>query len=126
MNPAFVDTSALLAIAFGEAGGASTIQRLATFDALHASDLVVAELWSAFKRERRDVDLSLIAPLHVVIPGRSLGAEISRVLEAGYVRGADCWHLATALYLASDPSELTFITLDERQGAVAKALGFTT
>lgn len=96
------------------------------FESLQASDLIVAELWSAFKRERRETDPSLIAPLHVVIPGRSLDAEISRVLDAGYVRGADCWHLATALYLAPDPSELTFITLDARQREVAVALGFAT
>ena len=72
------------------------------------------------------VDTRLFDELEVVFPPRTLGPEITRVLEAGYVRGADCWHLATALYLAPDPSELTFITLDERQGAVAKALGFAT
>jgi hypothetical protein len=42
------------------------------------------------------------------------------------VRGADCWHLATALYLAPDPGELTFVTLDAHQQSVAKSLGFRT
>ena len=41
--------------------------------------------------------------------------EISMVVGSGYVKGADLWHLATALYAADDPGELTFITLDERQ-----------
>jgi hypothetical protein len=41
-------------------------------------------------------------------------------------RGADCWHLATALYLSPDPSALTFLTLDLAQRHVAKALGFQT
>ena len=46
------------------------------------------------------------------------------VFEAGYLRGADAWHLATALYLTPDPGELTFLTLDERQGDIASKLGF--
>ena len=61
-----------------------------------------------------------------IIPDRPLSPEIGRVLTAGYVRGADCWHLATALYLAEDPSELVFLTLDARQKDVALALGFGT
>ena len=101
-------------------------RRLATFDVVHASDLLEAELRSACRRDQVAVDTRLFDELEVVFPPRTLGPEIMRVLEAGYVRGADCWHLATALYLAPDPSELTFITLDERQGAVAKALGFAT
>jgi hypothetical protein len=45
---------------------------------------------------------------------------------AGYLRGADCWHLATALYLAPNPSDLTFLTLDDTQRKIAKTLGFRT
>jgi hypothetical protein len=48
----------------------------------------------------------------------------THLLDAGYVRGADCWHLATALYLAPDAGDLVFLTLDLRQRAVAKTLGF--
>jgi hypothetical protein len=58
------------------------------------------------------------------LPDRPLTGEIARVLAAGYVRGADCWHLATALYLTDDPSSLTFLTVDERQKSVAVSLGF--
>jgi len=46
------------------------------------------------------------------------------VLPEGHVRGADCWHLAAALDLAEDPGAITFLTLDERQAAVARSLGF--
>jgi hypothetical protein len=69
------------------------------------------------------------APADRQARGRGLKAaraEISRVLDAGYVRGADCWHLAAALYLAEDPAHLSFPALNERQGAVAAALGFRT
>ena len=53
----------------------------------------------------------------------ALTSEISMVVEAGYLRGADLWHLASALYLTPDPKEVTFITLDERQAEVARGLG---
>jgi hypothetical protein len=46
------------------------------------------------------------------------------VLGAGCLRGADCWHLATALYVADDPGAMAFITLDTAQRRTAKALGF--
>lgn len=46
------------------------------------------------------------------------------VLEAGYARGADLWYLATTLYMAADPAEVTFVTLDQQQRGVAIALGF--
>jgi hypothetical protein len=51
---------------------------------------------------------------------------MSRVLEVGYLGGADLWHLACALYLVEDPPEMSFITLDDRQGTVAAGLGFET
>jgi len=53
-----------------------------------------------------------------------VGARKPRALEAGDVRGADCWHLATALYVAPEPSELAFLTLDLAQRKVVRALGF--
>jgi hypothetical protein len=59
-----------------------------------------------------------------VLPDRPLGGEIGVVLSAGYLRGADLWHLASALYLAGNPRNLPFITLDERQEVVARKLGF--
>jgi hypothetical protein len=49
---------------------------------------------------------------------------MTRVLSAGYARGADCWHLATALYVATDPSEMAFVTLDSAQSKIARKLGF--
>jgi len=45
-------------------------------------------------------------------------------LEVGYLRGADLWHLATALYITEDPAQITFMTLDKSQQAVASKLGF--
>lgn len=99
-------------------------RQLAAFNTVFASDLLEAELRSACRREKVDMEMRLLDELEIVFPTRTLSLEITRVLDAGYVRGADCWHLATALYLAPDPGQLTFVTLDERQREVAKTLGF--
>jgi predicted nucleic acid-binding protein len=122
--PAFVDTSAILAIAFREADAQQVAARLERFATVYAADLLEAELRSACTRDDRALDERILAPLRVVYPPRSLKAEIVRVLAAGYLRGADCFHLAVALSLAPDPRELTFLTLDKRQREVAAALGF--
>jgi predicted nucleic acid-binding protein len=123
---AYVDTSCLVAIAFGEKGATALARSLDGFDELFASNLLEAELRATFKREGVIVDQDILSAVSWVVPDRPLSREISTVLEAGPVRGADCWHLATALFLAEDPSEIAFLTLDSRQKAVAKALGFRT
>ena len=126
MRIAFVDSSCIVAIALGERAGRSVLADLVSFDRLFAAPLLEAELRCALSREsiaEPEVDLS---DLQWILPGRALTAEISRVLRTGYVRGADCWHLACALYLAPEPGEATFLTLDLTQRKVAKALGFQT
>ena len=55
---------------------------------------------------------------------RPLTAEFERMVDAGYLRGADLWHLTNALFLAPERRGLTFLTLDRRQRAVAAQLGF--
>lgn len=101
-------------------------RRLSRFDRVLSSTLLEAELWSALVREGREPTDSFSSAVELVIVDRPLSAEISRVLDAGYLRGADCWHVATALYVAPDPAMLTFLTLDASQRTVAKALGFRT
>ena len=61
-----------------------------------------------------------------VIPNRSLGPEFEMALDVGYVRGADLWHIATALYMPYDPPSVSFLSLDQQQRTVAAALGFQT
>lgn len=126
MATAYVDTSVVIAIAFGEAGADTLARRMNAFGERLAANLLEAEFRSAHAREGRAPDLSLLASLTWVTPSRPLSDEIGRVLEAGRVRGADCWHLATALYLDPAANSLTFLTLDNRQKVAAKALGFRT
>jgi predicted nucleic acid-binding protein len=124
MNAAYVDTSCLVAIAFGETGGQALARRIASLDRVFASNLLEAELRATFVRERVPADHPLLGRITWVLPDRPLGKEIGVVLAAGYLRGADLWHVASALFLAGDPRDLPFITLDERQQVVARKLGF--
>lgn len=126
MTIAYVDTSCIVAAAFGEREAAAIVRRLTQFDRVLSSPLLEAELFSALRREGREISDAWSASVEYVIVDRPLGPEVSRVLKAGYLRGADCWHLATALYLAAEPGQLAFVTLDAAQRKVAKALGFMT
>ena len=127
MKVAFVDTSCLAAIAFDERTSARVQRQLATFDGLAAAPLLEAELRAALRREGSTGSAQLeelLEAVQWVAADRPLSAEIATVLAAGYVRGADCWHLATALYFSPDAADISFLTLDARQGEVARALGF--
>lgn len=124
MKSAYVDTSCLVAIALGERGATTLERRLGEFDSLVSSNLLEAELRAALRRERLDGADEVLRDLVWILPDRPLAAEIATVFSAGYVRGADCWHLATALYLAPEPGALSFVTLDTRQREVAGLLGF--
>ena len=124
MSVAYVDTSALVAVAFDERGAAALARRLDACSRLLSSNLLEAELRAAFSREGHRFEPRLISGIEWVLPDRPLTHEFERVLQVGYLRGADLWHIATALYLARDPSGISFVTLDGRQRTVAAALGF--
>ena len=124
MSVAYVDSSALIAIAFAESRGGSSLANLLTFDRVIASNLLEAEVRSAFAREGLRFQLSPGLDIEWIFPDRPLTSEFARVLQAGYLRGADLWHVATALYVAVDLGEMFFVTLDGRQREVARTLGF--
>jgi uncharacterized protein with PIN domain len=119
-----VDSSAIVAVALGESSALKVRAQLADALKIRASALLEAEVRSACRREGREVAPAVLARIELVHPSRPLTDEINRVLDAGLLTGADCWHLAIALYVAPDPQEMTFLTLDERQHEVAKKLGF--
>jgi len=120
----YVDTSVLLAIVFAERDFEALGAELAEFDHLVSSNLLEAEFRAALKRE--DVDEAAedsLASLDCVFPHEPLSTEVSEVLEAGYARGADVWHLACALWVNKQVGGLQFLTLDSRQGDLARAVG---
>lgn len=126
MRVAYLDTSALVAVLFGEPEAKRVRPVFEKVETFVSSNLLEAELLSAAQRE--GVALDELGPalsrIRWLIPDRPLHGEMREVLAAGPVRGADLWHLACALYLAPNPHELLFLTLDKAQSKVAAALGF--
>ncbi len=124
MSVAYVDTSVLTAIAFDEPGAAALARRLDEFERLISSNLLDAELRASFAREGLRFEERAVAGIEWILPDRPLAPEFAAALDTGYLRGADPWHVAVALCVHPDPDGLSFATLDTRQGAAAKTLGF--
>jgi len=125
MKLAYVDTSYIVAIAFGEPGAGTLAARMKGFDRLFSSNLLEAEFRSALLREKvSDPGRHFLSWITWIYPNRPLTREIDRIAAIGYLRGADLWHLANALFLSPCGKELTFLTADRRQAATAKELGF--
>jgi hypothetical protein len=103
----------------------SLASRLAAFSHPFSSNLLEAEVRSAMNRE--DIldpgAVELLERINWVFPDRPLSSEFNAVLSAGYLRGADLWHLACALYLRGSHTDLEFLSLDRRQLEVAQRLG---
>jgi predicted nucleic acid-binding protein len=120
-----VDTSCLVAIAFGEPGADELAARLGTVERLVASNLLEAELRAALRREEVSANpADLLTRMSWLLPDRPLTLEFGMVLDAGYLRGADLWHVACALFLDPGRRSLAFFTLDTRQAGIAGVLGF--
>lgn len=125
MTSFYVDSSIVATLLFEEENHkkySSALQK----GPLFSSALVEAEIYAAATREKISLELarSFIDPLSLVIPDRSLRAEYFKIFKTGYCRGADACHLATALYLDPSKENLVFVTVDKKQGLLAKELGF--
>ena len=124
MTTAYIDSSAIVDVVFAEPGGIRAARQLNETSDIWSSNLLEAEVRAAYSKVGEDLDFDSLTDINWIFPDRPLTRKLSVVVETGYLRGADLWHLATALYLTPDPEEVASITLDERQGEVARALGF--
>ncbi len=123
MSAAYVDTSCLVALALDDTRSGAVRNVIEQFD-LFSANLLEAELSATLQRHGHVLPAAFLDPVSWILPNRPLTAEITAVLNAGYVRGADLWHLACACYLAPRPEDLVFLTLDVQQATVARAAGF--
>jgi predicted nucleic acid-binding protein len=123
LSVAYADASVFASLAFREPDAARIRKRLAGFDVVVTSVLTEAELASALKREAIVLPESPLSGVQLIGAPDPLSDEIRTVLAAGYLRGADCWHVAVALNYAP-ARDLTFVSLDKAQRAVAAELGF--
>lgn len=124
MSTAYVDTSVIIAVAFNEPGGPEVLERLNGFTTLMSSNLLEAEARSVYKRDGRAFTEDALSDIEWIIPDCPISEELDTASRYNYLRGADLWHIAAALYIFDEPSEVTFLTLDNRQREVAAALGF--
>ena len=127
MTAAYIDSSVVIATAFNEAGISKLTDSIYNCDSFVSSNLLEAEVRSVFSRQRVPIPESLLHGIAWIFPERPLTQELSTTLEeGGYLRGADLWHVACALYAMVVPSEAFFLTLDRQQSSVARKLGFRT
>ena len=125
MRVAYIDSSVVVAIAFDDPVADRLVTNLDFFERLISSNLLEAEFASVCLREGvADPSSDYLSAISWVFPNRLLTAEIKKVAGAGYLRGADLWHVSCALFVSADPSQISFLTLDKRQLKVSKALGF--
>jgi predicted nucleic acid-binding protein len=124
---ACVDTSALVAVQFGEPQRPRVLAVLRSHDELVSTSLLGAEMLATLRRANLPVAVAdqLLSRIERLAPPDDLRAECEQALAVGSLRGTDLWHVATALRLAGRfRKRLTFCTLDDAQRAVAAGLGF--
>jgi len=126
MKVAYIDSSCLVAISLGEPGSQDLLVRISRFDQLYSSNVLEMELRSALAREGSYGRVRhFLVWMSWVFPRRRLTKEVDQILNVGWLKGSDLWHLACALFLQPqihDP--LSFLTLDGKQDEVARSLGF--
>ena len=126
MTTAYIDTSVVVAIALGEREAQRVKTALRKMKRLCSANLLEAEFRAVMAREQLTPEAAqVLGAINWIHPNRPLSNEIRLALSCGYLRGADLWHLATALFFAPVPQQLCFATLDDRQRVVAEQLGFS-
>ncbi len=121
---AYVDTTALLPVTYGEEPVAESIQRkLEGFRYLLSANLLEAEMRVIFSLEGREFDDDMLSSIRWIMPNRRLDVEMAAVLRIAQLQPSRLWHLATALFFAELVPGLALVTLDEQQETAARDLG---
>ena len=125
---AYVDSSTILGVLFEEEDHQRLVSQIEAATHLFSANLLEAEVRSALNREavHEPAAPRLLERINWVFPERSLGQEFIDVLSVGYLKGADLWHLACALYLRGTRTDLEFMSQDGRQLEIARLLGLRT
>ena len=125
MNRFYVDSSALVSILFNEPHADFYRETLNKADEFMSSYLLEAEVYASAAREKIPLEeadgvIKFVVP---IIPARSLRDEYREIFSHGYCRGGDAHHLATLLYVDPKRSELSLLTADRSQAAIAEKIG---
>lgn len=123
----YVDSSVILALLFEETKSSQYRKLLqGNRRQVFSSSLLEAEVYAAAKREGVPLEVAagFVDLVSLVFPEESLQRQYLKIFQQGYCRGADAYHLATALYLDHEGKNLVFVTADRIQAVVARAIGF--
>ncbi len=126
MPLAYVDSSALVAILFDEPTRDAYLRRFRMQTQLLSTSLTRAELCSAALREGKPLEAAerLLQRFEIFVPPDDLADECREALTHGFLRGADLWHVASAMRIAGKHRKrLIFCTGDLDQGRIARATG---
>ena len=125
MSVAYVDTSVVVSIMFEENDFMGAWQLLKKSDTLVSDRLLISELYSVLRCEEVEFKkASALIDSFSYLEHIDLRDQLEEVLESGSIRGADCHHLAAALWTAGKhPSQLVFLTFDQKQSERAVSLG---
>lgn len=121
----YIDTSVAIAYLLKEQGSEKLIEIFES-DTLISSGLFEAEFLAICKRESvpNEKVEAFLNKIKISYPTYSLKNELDKILDVGYCRGADLYHIACALDLDSTQKHLEFFTLDLEQKKAAQAVGF--
>lgn len=125
MKRLYVDSSVAVCLLLSEPDATLYHRITAQSGELMSSSLLEAEVLAAATREKvpDDVAEKVLQPISIIVPKRSLKNECQIILEKGYCRGGDLFHLATLLYVDPTLMEIEILTADQQQKEVARKVG---
>ena len=123
----YIDTSVIVCLLFKQLDYQKLQTAFVEAEELISSSLILAETQSACVREKfpPQAGSPLLNKISLVNPEHRMTVELAEIFKYGYLRGADAYHLACALYADNNTRELVFLSRDNKQQALAKKLGFT-
>lgn len=126
MKGLYLDSSVVVALLLKEPGSRRFVHVLEGAIDVFSASLLEAEVSATAVREKIPLETArpFIDLTSLVLPDRNLRGEYDRIFKAGFCRGADACHIATALYLDPPARNLTFVTADKNQARIAKVVGF--
>jgi predicted nucleic acid-binding protein len=122
----YIDTSVLVSVFFKEDVSSKYLNFFSKKYQLISSSLMLAEFYSVLNREKVEIAFSqdLLSYIQIINLIDDLDYYLKEVLDHGYLKGADLFHLAVAHQLSPYGEELFFLTADKQQARIATKLGF--
>jgi predicted nucleic acid-binding protein len=125
LKAAYIDSSVIIAASLNQLTKSDKFFEICEEYEFFSSYLLAAETYSAMKREKFPLKVAQPFIERANFLSRPIHAELfKKGLKKAYVRGADLYHIATALLIRENySSQISFFSLDSKQSEVAKKCG---